>query len=135
MVRVTQQKKCIVADRFSLHIAYVDSRAAYKHTDAFCKAGFPGFLVHLRAGWVKPHDIFHIGTANASPEKIFWPSEYRVLLAELDQSPCEVEECFAFLIPIPIEPIKLVVLAIGIVVSFLSATEFVAGIDHWHTER
>ena len=56
-----------------------------------------------------------------------------MLVSELDEAPGEFEERVLLFVPFfPIEPAKLIVLTIGIVIANLGAPELIAAEQHRH---
>src|SRR5438270_8313521 len=83
---------------------------------------------HLGAVQAKPLDILHLRAANRAALKKLPPPEDRVLVKEAYQAARELQQFAAFVVEIPIEPRKLVVLAVSVVVATLRAAKLVAGL-------
>jgi hypothetical protein len=58
-----------------------------------------------------------------------------MLASELNQFLGELEQPVLFFTPLPVQPADLVVLTIGVVISFLCPAEFVATQKHRHALR
>src|SRR5208282_6716352 len=58
-----------------------------------------------------------------------------MVFPESDQFSRELKEALTVVVPIPVKPVELVVLAIGIVVAMLRPAEFVSAQNHRHALR
>jgi hypothetical protein len=58
--------------------------------------------------------------------------EHRLLRPQPEQPPGEVQQASALVVPVPVQPGQLVVLAVGVVVALLRVPELVAGLPHRH---
>ena len=88
---------------------------------------------------VEPGDIHKPVILSRFPDltvlKKFTPMQIRVRQAQMNEPGSKVEKPLAPEIKIPIEPGQLIVLAIGVVVSSLRTSHFIAAGQHRHALR
>ena len=58
-----------------------------------------------------------------------------MLFPKSDQLFCEIKKAFCFIVPVPVEPVELVVLAISVVVAELRTGKFVSSVEHRNALR
>src|SRR5439155_10601821 len=60
IVRVDQEQKSLIANRFTFKAEYVDRIAAQEHSETARKRRRPIFIAHLVAAWVEPHHVLDL---------------------------------------------------------------------------
>src|SRR5215831_18052564 len=93
----------------------------------------PVLFCHLLAVRPQPEDIFGGRSFDLRAPEEFLTMENRVVLPQGDQSPCERKKIKVFRLKVPIEPVSLVILAVGIVIALLGMTKWVSCQQHGHT--
>ena len=136
-MRVDQEEKGIVADRFAFEILHVDGVAAQEHSEAANERRIPLLVAHLVAAGIEPHHVANLRAANpAALERISAGERPGVRAASWIRRLREIEE--RLLRPrrgSQSSQLNLVILAIGVVVALLCAGPFVAGGEHRHALR
>src|SRR6266568_5075041 len=90
-VRIDEQEKGFVANGFALEIDYVGGIAAEQHSEAAHKWRRPFLLAHFVAARVEPHDVANLRPVNATPLQKFRAPKDRMIFAQFNQSPGELE--------------------------------------------
>ena len=104
--------------------------AIHQHAQAAALAVFPLLGGHFVAIRREPGDVLHADVFVVVAHQETPAPQDRVRQAQLDQALDELEQGLAVIVQVPVDPADLAVLAIGIVVAVLSASELVPGDDH-----
>src|SRR4030095_15568508 len=94
----------------------------------------PHLRRHLAAIGREPGDVLDRAFANALPLKEAAAVQDRWTAAHLDDVFRKAEQILLLGRPLPVEPADLVVLAVGVVVTALSAAHLVPGVQHRNAE-
>src|SRR5437667_30785 len=98
---------------------------------------FRALVLALHSARETRHDVFsrinlhHIPdfrTSNTSTLEKFRTTKDRMLLPELNQPSRKLEQLILFLVPLPIDPTDLIVLAVGVIVAALRSTPLVPAV-------
>ena len=104
--------------------------AIHQHAQAAALAVFPLLGSHLVAIRRQPGDVLHTDVFVVVAHQEAPTPQDRVRQAQLDQALDELEQGLAVIVQVPVDPADFAVLAIGVVVAVLSASELVPGDDH-----
>src|SRR5262245_13991415 len=135
MVRVVEDHQRVTDDLFAALIHVADQIARQANADTLDEPSGPGGVVHVLAVRTEPGNIGNALPANAPALKELPPLEDRVTSPGLRCPADEIQELLAAVIEVPVEPGEFIVLAIGVVVTFLRMAQLVAGEKHRNTLR
>src|SRR4051812_34927978 len=93
----------------------------------------PVFLGHFDALGEKPVDIFHSASFDRLSTKPEPAAEIRMFFSEVYEIAGELKKLFICMFPV--DPGNFIILAIGIVISFLRSSDFITRNDHRNTLR
>src|SRR5216683_6519006 len=128
VVRVEDEVEAVVGDAIGVHVGAGDGVAVQEDAERLGEAGLPVLLAHLCRLGREPGDVLHPGPVQRAALEPAPPGEDAVLAAQRDQVAGEVEQGLVEVLPV--EPGKLVVLAVGVVVALLRAPDLVPAADH-----
>ena len=128
---IEDHEKAVVDDAFTIGVGRRNCFAVQKNCDRTGESGVPIVVGHLLAVGTKPRQIFD--AADRTPLEPAASSEHRMTVTECHDALTPFREIGVDLFPV--EPRDLVVLAVGVVVATLSATEFVATEQHRNALR
>src|SRR5437660_3854138 len=107
--------------------------AVKKHRKRLRKPSGPVLVGHHRSIGLEPCDIAHALAADLAALEPFPPAKHRMAVSEIDHTSRELQQ--ALIRMLPIEPRKLVVLTVRVVVSVLGPALLVAQHEHWNPLR
>src|SRR5579862_2634884 len=135
VMRIAEEQKVAVPDRLAAGAAALDRPAGEEHSDAPGEFLVPVVVGHLAAFGGQPDDLLVSFRGHGVGAHVAAAAEDRVLAPQQYHAPREFEELLASSIERPVEPRELVVLAIGVVVALLRATELITPEHHRHALR
>ena len=137
--RVDDQQEAVINDRLALLVGDLQCLAIQENANGTIPVCVPGFIGNLLSIRIKPgdihlHDILAFFSDRAVLKKL--PAmKIRVRRTNVNEPDSKFEKPFTSLIQIPVVPRQLIVLAIGVVVSSLRTSYFIASRKHRHTLR
>src|SRR6266498_4492599 len=129
-LRIQQHEQGVVGDRLSA-LVHVVHRFPAEAEGEDAQRGLPPLgLCHLATVGAVPRQILHVGRAQGPPLEKLAPVKFGVRAPELDQLAGEVEEAPGPIVESPVEPARLVVLAVGVVIPLLRPADLVPTAEH-----
>ena len=116
-------------------VAFADLVSEETHAQAAGVGAGPVAFGHFHAIGAEPVDVLDVRAVDGAALKKMPSPEDGLLAAQFDERPDELEEAFLLVVENPIDPGDFVVLAIGVVVSLLGATEFIPRKEHGNALR
>jgi hypothetical protein len=111
--RITNIVSSTMAIAALVHL--IDGISGKDHPDALAISIIPVFPAHIFAVRSQPVHVPQIRIAHRAPAQKAPAPRHRVFLSELDKESCKLEELFARPVQLPIEPVKLIILAVRVV--------------------
>src|SRR6201996_610411 len=137
--RVDDQQETVVDDRLTFLVGDLQRFAVQEDANGTIPVRAPGFIGNLLSIRVKPgnihlHDIPAL-LADRAGLKEFAAMKIRVRRTNVNETGSEFQKPFPRLVQVPVVPRQLIVLAIGVVISSLRTSDFIASRKHRHTLR
>src|SRR5207248_1579565 len=115
-------------NRFTFEIEHIHRITAQKHAETTNERRRQFFFAHSPPSRIKQHHIPDFRTPIPPPLEKFRPTKARLLFPNLNHPPRKLKQLILFLVPLPIEPTDLIVLAVGVIVAALRSTPLVPAV-------
>src|SRR5690606_30599740 len=116
-------------------IPFVDRVARVVHAKAAGQGRGPFLVGHLPAIGGEPANVLDAATADRAPLKEGAAREHRMLAPQPNELLYEATQSLVVPVQLPVDPGNLVVLAVGVVVAMLRASQLIAGQQHGYALR